>query len=97
MTMTIPPFVNLEHDAAARKAVVSVEDKEVRNQREMWGMHPSKSISWFHRTKDLRHDSSISTKPYSRSLGRPYCHSSISWCRIQSDSREYGYHGVSRI
>jgi len=37
MTMTIPPFIKLEHDTAARKAVVSVEDKEVRNQREMWG------------------------------------------------------------
>jgi len=37
LTMTIPQFVKLEHDKAARKAVVSVEDKEVRNQREMWG------------------------------------------------------------
>jgi large subunit ribosomal protein L6 len=37
LTMTIPPFVNIEHDAAARRAVVSVEDKEVRKQREMWG------------------------------------------------------------
>jgi hypothetical protein len=45
MTMTIPPFVKLVHDTAARKAIVSVEDKEVRNQREMWGMRPSTSIS----------------------------------------------------
>jgi len=35
--MTIPPFVNLEHDAALRRAIVSIEDKEVRKQREMWG------------------------------------------------------------
>lgn len=42
--MTIPPFVKLEHDTAARKAIVSVEDKEVRNQREMWGMRPSTSV-----------------------------------------------------
>lgn len=39
LNMTIPPFVKLEYDAAARKAVVSVEDKEVRKQREMWGKH----------------------------------------------------------
>jgi large subunit ribosomal protein L6 len=36
--MTIPPFVNLEHDEAARKAYVTVEDREVKKQREMWGM-----------------------------------------------------------
>jgi large subunit ribosomal protein L6 len=36
--MTIPPFVKLEHDEAARKAYVTVEDREVKKQREMWGM-----------------------------------------------------------
>jgi hypothetical protein len=36
--MTIPPFVKLEHDAAARKAYVTVKDREVKKQREMWGM-----------------------------------------------------------
>ncbi len=39
LTMTVPPFVHLEHDASARKAVVSVEDREIRKQREMWGTH----------------------------------------------------------
>jgi large subunit ribosomal protein L6 len=38
MSMTIPPFVKLEYDEAARKAYVSVEDREVKKQREMWGM-----------------------------------------------------------
>jgi large subunit ribosomal protein L6 len=38
MSMTIPPFVKLEHDEAARKAYVMVEDREVKKQREMWGM-----------------------------------------------------------
>jgi large subunit ribosomal protein L6 len=38
--MTIPEFVKLEHDTAARKAYVTVEDKEVKKQREMWGMSP---------------------------------------------------------
>lgn len=36
--MTIPNFIQLEHDEANRKAFVSVEDKEVKKQREMWGM-----------------------------------------------------------
>jgi hypothetical protein len=35
--MEIPPFIQVEHDEAARKAIVSVQDKEVRKQREMWG------------------------------------------------------------
>ena len=38
MSMTIAPFIKLEHDAATRKAFVTVEDKEVKKQREMWGM-----------------------------------------------------------
>lgn len=38
LTMTIPPHVHLEHDAAARKAFVKIDDREVRKQREMWGM-----------------------------------------------------------
>lgn len=35
--MTIPAFINLEHDTAARKAYVTIEDREVKKQREMWG------------------------------------------------------------
>jgi large subunit ribosomal protein L6 len=38
MSMTIPTFVNLEHDMAARNAFVTVQDKEIQKQREMWGM-----------------------------------------------------------
>jgi hypothetical protein len=37
ISMTIAPFVKLEHDEAARKAYVTVEDREVKKQREMWG------------------------------------------------------------
>lgn len=37
MSLTIPPFVNLEHDEVARKAYVTVADKEIKKQREMWG------------------------------------------------------------
>lgn len=37
LTYAIPNFVKLEYDVAARKAYVSVQDREVRKQREMWG------------------------------------------------------------
>lgn len=37
MSMTIPNFINLDYDEANRKAFVSVEDKEIKKQREMWG------------------------------------------------------------
>ncbi|PSS22286.1 hypothetical protein M430DRAFT_17846 [Amorphotheca resinae ATCC 22711] len=37
LSMTVPPFVKLEHDEASRKAYVTVEDKEAKKQREMWG------------------------------------------------------------
>ena len=36
--MTIPHFIQLDHDEPNRKAIVSVLDKEVKKQREMWGM-----------------------------------------------------------
>jgi len=35
--MTIPANVNLEHDEVSRKAFVTINDREVREQREMWG------------------------------------------------------------
>jgi len=46
MSMTIPPFVNLEHDTALRKAYVTVEDREVKKQREMCG-EKSSSIRFY--------------------------------------------------
>jgi len=37
MSMEIPKFINLEHDVEARKAFVTINDREERKQREMWG------------------------------------------------------------
>lgn len=37
MSMSISPFVEIDYDTAQRKAYVSVEDREVKKQREMWG------------------------------------------------------------
>jgi len=35
--MNISPFVKIDYDMVQRKAYVSVEDREVKKQREMWG------------------------------------------------------------
>src|ERR1700712_3029415 len=37
MEMAIPPFIKIQHDEAARKAYVTIEDREVAKQRSMWG------------------------------------------------------------
>ncbi|KAG0645781.1 54S ribosomal subunit [Hyphodiscus hymeniophilus] len=37
MSMTIPDFVQLEHDESNRKAYVRIEDEKVKQQRAMWG------------------------------------------------------------
>jgi hypothetical protein len=38
MVMQLPLFVRIEHDAVARRAIVQIQDADVRQQREMWGM-----------------------------------------------------------
>lgn len=35
--MAIPPFIKIQHDEAARKAYVTIEDREIAKQRQMWG------------------------------------------------------------
>ena len=39
--MTIPPFVTIDQDPTANTATLRIEDKEVKQQREMWGKHAS--------------------------------------------------------
>lgn len=46
MSLTIPNFVNLEHDTATRKAYVTIENSEVKKQREMWGMKSALVEYW---------------------------------------------------
>lgn len=41
LDLEIPEYVNINHDAAARRVELSVKDRNERNQREMWGMEPS--------------------------------------------------------
>lgn len=38
LTLKVPPFVNIDHDEALRKATVSIQDAEIAHQRAMWGM-----------------------------------------------------------
>ena len=39
MTLSIPPYMTLDHDQESRKATLSIHDRTVRRQREMWGTH----------------------------------------------------------
>lgn len=36
-SLEVPAFVNFDHDADSRKTMLSIENKEEKNQREMWG------------------------------------------------------------
>jgi large subunit ribosomal protein L6 len=37
LKISIPPYVKIEHDTITRKAVVKVQNRSERHQREMWG------------------------------------------------------------
>lgn len=102
MEMVIPPFVQVEHDEATRKAYVTVEDKEVKKQREMWGAYFQ--ISYVNASSDIqigtqtltftslyRHNPRLSPKSHPRRLRRPHCHSPPRRCRLQSHGRIHCY------
>lgn len=36
--MDIPDFIKIDHDAEARRATLSVANRDEKEQREMWGM-----------------------------------------------------------
>ena len=33
----MPPFIHIDHDADARRITLSIEDREVTEQKQMWG------------------------------------------------------------
>ncbi|KAI1503486.1 ribosomal protein L6 [Biscogniauxia marginata] len=37
LDLEIPPYLTINHDLEARKAVLSIEDREIKQQMEMWG------------------------------------------------------------
>jgi hypothetical protein len=39
LDLEIEPFVKIEQDSETRTALLSVEDQNTKNQKEMWGAH----------------------------------------------------------
>ncbi|KAI0120863.1 ribosomal protein L6 [Hypoxylon sp. NC0597] len=37
LDLEIPPFLNINHDEASRRAILSIENSEIKQQMEMWG------------------------------------------------------------
>ncbi|KAI1816532.1 54S ribosomal protein L6 [Poronia punctata] len=37
LDLEIPPFINIQQDEAAKKAMLSVENQDLKQQKEMWG------------------------------------------------------------
>ncbi|CAK7198574.1 54S ribosomal protein L6 mitochondrial [Sporothrix eucalyptigena] len=37
LQLTLPPFVHLEHDTDARRITLSIENREIKEQKQMWG------------------------------------------------------------
>lgn len=85
--MTIPSFIQLEHDTAARKAYISVLDKEVKKQREMWGTIAIPFPILFMLANSFhRDDSRILTEPHSGRIGRTLGNPEASGCWVPSYS-----------
>lgn len=38
LDMQIPPYIHINHDEEASRAVLSIEDTKAKQQKEMWGM-----------------------------------------------------------
>lgn len=53
LDLEIPPYLKIDHDAETRKAVLSIEDIEAKQQMEMWGRHTYTFISLVVCYKDL--------------------------------------------
>ncbi|CAK7214282.1 54S ribosomal protein L6 mitochondrial [Sporothrix curviconia] len=37
LSLTMPPFVHLDHDTEGRRVTLSIEDREAKEQKQMWG------------------------------------------------------------
>ena len=37
MSLQLPPYMSFSHNEETKKAMIKVEDKTIRKQREMWG------------------------------------------------------------
>lgn len=41
LDLNVPPFVKMDYDTGARRLVLSIENREVKQQKEMWGAFPA--------------------------------------------------------
>lgn len=48
LDLNVPPFVKMDYDTEARRLVLSIEDREVKQQKEMWGASTTDSLSSRH-------------------------------------------------
>ncbi|KAF7594002.1 hypothetical protein BBP40_010399 [Aspergillus hancockii] len=44
LTLNIPPFLEVAHDEALRKATLSVQDSSIAHQRAMWGVYYTRVV-----------------------------------------------------
>lgn len=40
LDLTVPPYLNINHDTEAKQVELSIQDASKKNQKEMWGMSP---------------------------------------------------------
>ena len=38
LDLTVPPYININHDTGAKQLELSIKDGSQKNQKEMWGM-----------------------------------------------------------
>lgn len=38
LDLTVPPYLNINHDTEAKQVELSIQDASKKNQKEMWGM-----------------------------------------------------------
>lgn len=38
LDLEIPPFLTIDHDEASKRAILSIENRDIKKQMEMWGM-----------------------------------------------------------
>lgn len=42
LDLNVPPFVQMDYDREARRLVLSIENREEKKQKEMWGASATK-------------------------------------------------------
>ena len=89
MTLEIPSFLTVSHDATTLKTSLSVQDPEAPHQRAMWGMFPVLHLAsvdnYLITRQNSRYNPRSLAKSHHRRLGRTYLRFEFGWCRLQGD------------